>query len=581
MSNVNDIFGQHLRELCDLLVPVEGARDLSIDGYRLLNDRDVVRPLYPTVEEEKERSGEGASPLDLYEPRVVYLRNVLETILNVVDLEADGKTVAVEGFRLKNPGKWLTRSGGANDILAHAASRCNLGCRFCYNDSSPPALRSGKRDPEDEFQEIKERIKHYVPNGKLNIFPNMGSPSEFLIHPHILKILQDLRRKTDEIFRIPTNGSTLTPEMIRALSGFKPIYLDVSLNSSTSSRRKWLMRDPKPETALNSLPRLGEAGIPFTVVIVPWPFPSIEVMLDDLRKTVLFAAEYDPTLMQICLPGYSRRNSRELAFSSAAVWETLTKICQELRDQIDCPLVIRPGIYEEHTVPDRLNRPTVVGVVKNSPVHRAGVRRGDRLTKINGLPVNSRLQARSLLTVLHQSQLAEANITVERKGETLDFDLDLSVFGYPYTPETATHLGTVFSSSGLPRDWLESIKEVVSSRKATEVLLLTSALVRPFLEDLASRSGFPAGVDLHLKVPRNTYFGGNVHMGDLLVVSDFVEAAEEFQIENRIVPDLLVIPSSPFGLSGWGRDLTGRVYLDIERRTGIPTALVECDPVFD
>ena len=56
---------------------------------------------------------------------------------------------------------------------------------------------------------------------------------------------------------------------------------------------------------------------------------------------------------------------------------------------------------------------------------------------------------------------------------------------------------------------------------------------------------------------------------------------KEFTEKEEVEPDLVVIPSSPFHLSGWGRDLTGRVYLDIERSTGIPVALVECEPIFD
>ena len=70
-------------------------------------------------------------------------------------------------------------------------------------------------------------------------------------------------------------------------------------------------------------------------------------------------------------------------------------------------------------------------------------------------------------------------------------------------------------------------------------------------------------------------------MGDLMVVQDFIEAIKDFTDEEGICPDLVVIPSSPFHLSGWGRDLTGRVYKEIERLTEIPVALVECDPIFD
>ncbi len=70
-------------------------------------------------------------------------------------------------------------------------------------------------------------------------------------------------------------------------------------------------------------------------------------------------------------------------------------------------------------------------------------------------------------------------------------------------------------------------------------------------------------------------------MGDLMIVEDFIAAIKEFVDEGRSHPDLVVIPSSPFYLSGWGRDLTGRVYLDIERQTRVPVALVECKPIFD
>ncbi len=69
-------------------------------------------------------------------------------------------------------------------------------------------------------------------------------------------------------------------------------------------------------------------------------------------------------------------------------------------------------------------------------------------------------------------------------------------------------------------------------------------------------------------------------MGDLLVVQDFIDFIQEYLKEGER-PDLVVIPSSPFHLNGWGRDLTGRVYLDIERETQIPVALLECDTIWD
>ncbi|MCP4755721.1 MAG: radical SAM protein [Proteobacteria bacterium] len=580
VHSVNDMLGKHLSELFDLLLPVIGAREVSVDGYRLLNERGRIHPLYP-AENGGPGAGEGSDPLELYEPRINYIRKILESLLKVVDLEAGGKKVAVDSFRLKNPDGWLAPGGGGGDILAHAASRCNLGCRFCYNVGAPSTLRPPPRDPDEEYDEIRERIKHYVPNGRLGLFSNMGSPAEALAHPRIMDILRELRLKTDEPLRIPTNGSTLTPETIRSLAAFKPVYLDVSLNSSSPARRGWLMRDPDPRIALNSLALLGKERVPYSVVIVPWPFPSVEDMLEDLETTVLFAVDHDPTLIQISLPGYSKHVSEEVVFDTEQVWSALKTRCLELRTRTDCPLVIRPGLYEEYTEVETLNEPDVVGVVRNSPVDRAGLRRGDRLRKINGLSVKSRFQARSLLTVLHGSGLSETSVSIQRDGVGLELEVDLSAFEYPYTPETAVHLGAVFGSSGIPGDWLERLGEVVSVRGAKEVLLLTSSLVEPYLKYACRRSGFPGLGELHIRVPRNTYFGGNIQMGDLLVVSDFIEAVEAFIDETKIRPDLVLVPSSPFDISGWSRDLAGSCYLEIERSTGVPVALVECDPIFD
>jgi uncharacterized Fe-S cluster-containing radical SAM superfamily protein len=568
----------HLRELLRLLVPTEKGRAVTIDGYALLNSRESIHPLFAA---EKGDTVDEPGPLDVYEPRIGYIRNALESLLSVVELEVDGKAVQPEGFRIKNLRDWLSPGGGANEILAHAASRCNLRCRFCYNEGAPPALRWPLRDPERDRKELETRIARYVPQGRLSLFPEMGSPCEPLTHPHILEALGALRDKTEELFRIPSNGSTLTGPMIRALAEMRPISVDVSLNSADPERRSWLMGDPHPQVALDSLARLRAEGIPYSVVIVPWPFPSRKIMLEDLIRTVGFAAAHDPTLIQVSLPGYSRFFSAEELFPHEEIWGELRAAVQEARETIECPVVLRPGLFEEYPDPELADSPRVIGVVKNSPAARAGLRPGDQLLKISGLPVRSRREARSLLTVLHQSHLESASIRVQRNGTALGLEVGLRDFAYPYSAETCTHLGAVFSSSGVPREWLEPLQQVVASRRAKDVLLLSSFLVRPVLERLVCESGRFAGVNLNVRVPGNDYLGGNICMGDLLVVRDFIAAVDAFAAEKGARPDLVVIPSSPFHLGRWGRDLEGREYLEIERRTRIPVALVECEPIFD
>ena len=573
-----DLPARHLRALLDLLSPTWQGEEVRIDGYRSLGAPDLVHPLYPEVNRESVPEG---NRLDIYEPRIPYIRNLVESLLAIVDFEYQKKPVRIDGFRLKKPGQWLRPGGGATDLLAQAATRCNLGCRFCYNLGSPPAFQATPGKAEEEFQEILARIAYYVPGSKMSFFPDAGSPCEMLTHPYILEILAALRKKTAEVIRIPTNGAGLTSEIIKTLGQFQPLFIDISLNSSSAIRRRWLMRDPHPETALKAPAALQAARIPYSVVIVPWPFPYLEEMIEDLVRTVNFSAQFNPAYIQISLPGYTDRFSKEPLFDREEVWNRVKDEIQHLRPLIDCPLILRPGLFEEYLDPEAIDTPRLIGVVKNSPAARAGLVSGDRLMAINGLPVKIRTQARSLLGLVQDSRLEKVSITVARSGGPLDLSLDLNEYDYPFDPRTIPYEGCVFPSAGIPLDWTEQLRNMLKKVQAREVLILTSTLVRPILEKRIRETLFPIEVKFHLRVPPNRCLGGNIFMGDLLMVEDFIAAVRDFLAEGRVSPDLVIIPSSPFHMSGWGRDLSGRVYKDIERVTGIPVGLIECDPIFD
>lgn len=578
-QGVNSVLAGHLERLLDILAPVKDGQTVRIDGFMPANNRQDTMPLRG---QDAPGAGDCRDLLDIYEPRVSYIRHVLESLLSVVEFESGGKPVSIDGFRLKHPEQWLSPGGGAADILAHAATACNLNCRFCYNPGSPPAFKTAPRSRDKTVQDVLARIEHYRPEGKLGLFPLAGSPCEVLAHPDIREILVALRAKTPELIRIPTNGSLLDADMVEFLAGLKPLFVDVSLNSASLPRRRWLMRDPEPRTTICSLARLRDAGIPFSVVIVPWPFPSRKQMLADLRQTVDFAQTRDPAFIQVSLPGYSRFFSQKTLFDHDRVWMSIKEAVLDLRKTTGCPIILRPGLFEEYTDPPAVNTARAIGVVRNSPAARAGLQAGDRLLSLNGLPLKNRVQARAMLSTIHQSGLETTEAIVERNGVRTRRTLDLKAFAYPFDHAACPHLGVVFPSAGIPVSWVEQLAQAVRRHRARRVLVMTSKLVAPTLRRHIHEHFFPPDVQLYLRVPSNRYFGGNIFMGDLLTVDDFVAGAMDFAAEKgQHRPDLVVVPASAFHLSGWGRDLTGKSFLEIERRLGIAVALIECGPIFD
>jgi hypothetical protein len=585
-----------LEGLLSLLSLYQGGKEVKVDGFRLVSEREAIHPIFnagtPSVRRHaraEEKAPPGTPSLqsprnaEIYEPRIPHIKRVLESILSVVDVESEGRPVKIDGFRLKNLADWLIPSAGdPAEIIDHLASRCDCRCSFCYLLGNPPslALEQPERPAAEELEEARTRLKHFSPRGKKALFPTMGSPYEILSHPHALDLLAELRPKTDRPFRLSTNGNHLTRPFIERISSLKPIYLYLSLNSSTPSRRRKIMGMQSPEVAIQSLPLLKEAGIPYAVVIVPWPFPNLEEMLADLEQTIAYADENDAHLVEVSLPGYSQYFSPKEIFNLDEAWSSVVvKVCSRRREN-QTPLLVKPSLYEETLHETRFNLPTLVGTVKNSPAAFAGLKPGDLLLSIGGLKVSSRPLARDLLHLHHQNSTPSVSLSFRRGKEVIEVKLQADRHGYPYTEKTDHHLGMIFLGAGFRPSVLEDLKSLILAHGAKRVLFLSSRLVKPVFQQLMQESALFGAVQIQVEVPQNRFFGGNIFMGDLLVVQDFIDVIREY-LEQNPPPDLIVIPSTPFSLGQWKRDLTGRVYSDIERAVGIPVALLECEPIYD
>ncbi|GAI51780.1 unnamed protein product, partial [marine sediment metagenome] len=144
-----ELITSQLRNLLDVATLTQGGRELKVDGFKLLSDQESV---YEIGLSGAASPSPSLGTTALYEPRIELIKRQLESLLSVVELEANGAVAHVDGFRLKNLSDWLVSSSGdPGEILEYAASRCNCDCIMCYNKGNPPslALKSSKRRATD------------------------------------------------------------------------------------------------------------------------------------------------------------------------------------------------------------------------------------------------------------------------------------------------------------------------------------------------------------------------------------------------------------------------------------------------
>ncbi|MDY6833762.1 MAG: radical SAM protein [Chloroflexota bacterium] len=584
-----ELIRAEFESLLNLTRIFEKQTEVRPDSFRLLNDNKTCRELFKqrsNYTSDNEVIDLTCDNTSLYEPRIDFIRQQLQNLLSVVELEKDGQVVEVDGFRLKNLNDWLVPSSrDPSGIAVHLATKCNCDCNFCYLKGNPPSvvLKQPRRPAEDELHEAMTRVKYWSPRAGRALFPNLGGIYEVLSHPGCISVLQALREKSDKPFRLTTNGESLNSEMVAKLDGLRPLYLYVSLNSSSPQRRRLLMRSKRPRVAIDSLQILREYSIPYAVVIVPWPVDGIDEMLDDLSQTVAFADDHGSHLVQINLPGYSQYFSEQKLFDLDDVWSATLSCIGKLRKEFSTPIIAMPTLYEENFYQDRKNLPYVVGIVRNSPAASCGLRQGDLIVRLNELNVRNRPQARDILSNIRRGQRTMVDLVVQRGDSEFNLVINLDNHEYPYSVDTDNHLGIILLGTGLRVSDIERMRDIIEARKVKHVLFLSSRLVKPTLEQCLNDTHLLSNPNwrVDIEIPRNRFFGGNIFMGDLLVVEDFIQHIREY-IENQgVMPELVIIPSTPFSLGQWGRDITGRPYLDIERNVGIPVELLECDPILD
>lgn len=428
----------------------------------------------------------------------------------------------------------LLKSIAEANILP-VTSACNGRCLFCSHLQNPPGLRVYSL-PQLGKEEILALAEFLDPGQRIVIGESVTriNEGEPFLHPEFLGILTGLRRlfPTTSI-QITTNGMALTPAAISFLASLGRVRLVVSLNSATPLGRRKLMGDNDPAAVLRAVASLGDRGIPFDGSIVAMPHL---VGWEDLRQTIAFLARWGAETIRIFLPGYTRYTRREW-LPPAGMEEKLRAFVAEEGERSRVPLILELPFLEDLT-------PRILGVIVDSPADRAGLRRGDIVTAINGKEPFSRVDA------FRQVQKAgRAVIDLNRDGAALQVSLEKEEGASPGFVMAADLEPALFHS------FTRRMRQVVENR----ALVATSTLAAPILASALDRvqEELPS---LEIAAVPNVTFGGNICCSGLLLLEDFLAALPD-RVEG-CRPERVFIPGIAF-VDG-GRDLRGRSYLELQ-----------------
>lgn len=456
------------------------------------------------------------------------------------------------------------------NMLGSISTVCPLDCEFCYRKGNPDGLIFDSSPRQKTVSDIEKTCSAVAYEGKR--FDPLEEVGEYFSNKHLIPIIRKFREYfPDELVDFTTSGINLTRTNVEQLSKLGPIFLQVSLNSANPGIRKKIMGDPRPEIAIEGIELLREYGIPFSGTIVAWP----TIPEEDIKCTIHYLDELDPVVIKINLPSYTRFFPQDVIFDTFEKWMSLVELVSNVRNDISTPVTWEPFMC----MGDPLT-PVVTGVVKNSPAARVGIKASDIIRTVDNEPIFFREQARRLLIQRHEND-RHREITVERYGTEIEFEIwnydreqdDRYPHKPPFHPQKDKMFG-LFVHQGLDVFSLKRLGAIIEKHKARHVLFLSSFFLAPVTRRLVEYLGqdlFPQ-TDVFVLAPENHLFGGNIMIGDLLVVSDFIRSIDDY-ISTSGRPDLVVIPNSPF----WnGMDILGVDYRKIGSGCGV---LVELLPV--
>lgn len=488
-------------------------------------------------------------------------------------LDASGAELDIQAVVPRNPLDFMVRSRRvAGFYVGMLSSVCDAKCEFCYERDNPLPWGRFLVPTANVMRRLQEDGDGY----------SVATPMRFLleptIHPDFLEVVKAVREKLPgQEIAFQTNGVSLTPKILDGLGKALPLHLEISLNAPDQDRRARVMQFRKDDHCLEALRSLRNRGIRFAASVVAWP----ELSLEEMEQAIALADQCGAGHVSLHFGSFHRHQPLPAGYGEEwrVFWSKLREWVPGVRRRYRTPIMCTPGAFMQPHI-----APVLEGVVRNSPADHAGLMVGDLIVRLDGYPMHTKSDVLDHVSFMWPKR--PVRVEVLRQGRPMEFtirntlgvDDDLPPYkprGYLPIPDAGLCLSQDITSSDLV-----SLVQILEERKPRKPVLMSSALMAPLARQAVDK--FPSvayrlqDFDLRIIPVRNTFFGGNIQLGDLLTVGDHIRAIQDL-VQQGSAPDLVIIPSS--FLCRFDKDLGGTSYRWIERCTGIKVALLPCQRI--
>lgn len=462
-----------------------------------------------------------------------------------------------------NEGKFVKNS------LTQVMRACNANCAFCYTNSDPISMAtcSTNNNLDDiEFDKILSYDEH---SGKMS-YQIQFNPREIFSNKNAIKHLQQIRAKSNRSFYLVSNGLGITENVVKELKKISNVSLILSVNTLNEESYKDLM-DVEAEKCKNSLKVmkwLNENNFPFGASVVA--IGNEDFLKNDLRLTIQKICEYNPAFIRINLPGYTRE-SEWITKNYLKNNDILSILHNECIGKYSIPIFPIPSYSYLSFLKITSPKPYVYGVINNSPASNI-IKTGDIIVSVNDIEITDTVFYKKIM------QLFKGHIKFNylRNGnkEVAEININENA-SYPYNG--SGRYGKYFFPAGIVVSDGVDINNLISAITGKiscvhKIFVFCSKFLTNMIKTQFEITCWNVEENVISKMdkkiilinPENYYFGGNIHILDMLTCQDIqtnlVNAMEKYGNPDDVLIYDSFLDEDGYDLLGVSRKMLNNLF---------------------